>query len=120
MSLRQGCLQMSYLEVAIVGDEELIKVLAGVGDPGHEDDPHPARDRRVGEEPQRGCLPSAPPTHLSMRTSRMTRTSKIKQEAMGTKTVCIQNQCSCSSAVPGKSRADMAPRWCTTMAVGWA
>lgn len=52
----------------------------------------------------------APHTHLSMRTSRTTRTSKSRQEAMGIKTVWIQNQCSCSSAVPGNRWGDMDPQ----------
>lgn len=39
---------------------------------------------------------------------------------MGTKTVRIPNQCSCSSTVPGKSRGDTDPQTAHHQAVGWA
>lgn len=45
-----------------------------------------------------------------MRTIKMTRTSKSKQEAMGIKTVWIQNQCTWSSTEPGKSQGDTDPQ----------
>lgn len=54
--------------------------------------------------------PTSPAAHLSMRTSRMTRTSKSRQETTGIKTVWIQNQCSGSSAMPGKIQGDMDPQ----------
>lgn len=47
-----GTGQAAYREVALVGSEELFKLLAGVGDSGHQDQPHPVRrERKAGVGP---------------------------------------------------------------------
>lgn len=68
------------------------------------------RDVSEGNSPRAAAPSQLPHTHRSMRTSRMTRTSRSRQEAMGTTTVRIPNQCSHSSTVPGESRADTDPQ----------